>query len=61
MNKNDFNVVADKLKINTKLNFLNKTKSTKLNFIDEYSDEMIKVINDLYHEDFENFGYRKMN
>lgn len=56
----DFGVVTKNLNIDIELLFLNKTKSKKLNFMSEYTQEMFKVVNELYHEDFELLGYKKV-
>lgn len=59
--ENDFRVVAKVLKVDEELSFLNKGKSIRSSFEDEYSKQMINVVNELYHEDFEFLGYRKMD
>lgn len=54
--ENDFHIVAHKLNIDKKLFILNKSNTNKSNYRDEYTKEMIKIVNDLYHEDFEYLG-----
>lgn len=56
----DFRTVAEELEIDKELLFLNKTKTNKSNYKDEYSKQMVKIVDDLYHEDFKLLGYQKM-
>lgn len=59
--ENDYEVVAKVMKVDEELSFLNKGDSIKSNYSSDYTEEMITIINELYHEDFEFFGYSKMN
>lgn len=68
----DFKFVADKLGIQAKLQYLNKTRSEKEYYTDKivqivvdekkdyteyYNDETVQIIADVYREDIEIFGY----
>lgn len=57
--ESDFNYVASKLNVNKKLGVLNKTKADRKNYMTYYSQEMLQLVNDLYHDDFQSLGYQK--
>lgn len=56
----DFRIISERLDIDKHLVFLNKTKVVKSDYIEAYSREMIDVINNLYHNDFHDLGYKKL-
>ena len=54
----DFEALSNKLKVSSKLPNLNASEiSLKKDFMSKYNPDMINIVNNIYREDFENFGY----
>jgi hypothetical protein len=59
--KNDFDNLMNIYNINLTLDIVNNKSPNKIFTINDFSDELIKLINDIYHKDFEMFNYEKIN
>ncbi len=53
----DFNFVANRLKIQTSLQQLNRTASKQQDFREYYTDETARIVGEVYATDVELFGY----
>ena len=56
----EFNALMKKYNYNIKLNEHSNKRNKTIYTVDDLSDELISLINDIYHKDFEMFGYKKI-
>tara|TARA_Y100000589_G_C26968993_1_gene553777 strand:- start:16 stop:816 length:801 start_codon:yes stop_codon:yes gene_type:complete len=59
----DFKYILKKLDLKMDIknkNIINKNNFSEYKYTNKYTKEQIKIINEIYHDDFINFGYKKL-